>query len=633
MDGTPTGWGPRPEGGQRFPALVWALLHVPLFLAFYAASIAASVASTPAPYRLALWPTFAVQAVFLATLGWAAALPLSRWPGVYRRAAPLAMGVGTAFVALDARVYSDVAFHLNGFFFRVLVQPNALKETGVATGDVALFVGLATAFVALDVVLGGWFLRRFARPRRTWTWALALLLLAAAERTYGATLTFFGGPAIFAASTVLPLQVPVRMHGIVAKITGKREKEHLAPADVRLPAGLAPRDVRFTRDEDVLFVVAESLPAEHLDERTMPNLWRRATEGGAIFTRHHASSSATNYAIFSLMYGLQAQKLEAIVGAGRHPLLFGAMRENGYQLRLLAASCVDWMDLKETVFGGVQQDLRTWCDDSVPWPERDTAMLADATEFVRRADPARPVFVFLFFNWTHFNYHHPPQDTVFTPEWDGTGGVKSTATPGPWIRNRARNSAHYLDRELEAFLRSFEARRGRKPLLVFTGDHGEEFREKGHLAHGSDVTREQVNVPLAVVGPDVPRGRFDVVTSHVDVVPTILSLLGDVHPPSLHSDGVSVFEAPRDRFVLTTVGWEPRYAAVGDDMKVTVYAGLAGASVTDLDDRPLPDGDARLAANAGRILRALRGEDCVSRTPARPAAAAVAPPAQARETP
>jgi hypothetical protein len=81
-----------------------------------------------------------------------------------------------------------------------------------------------------------------------------------------------------------------------------------------------------------------------------------------------------------------------------------------------------------------------------------------------------------------------------------------------------------------------------------------------------------------------------------------------------------VFDAPEDRFVFSTVGWEPRYAATGRGLKVTVYAGLAGAAVTDEDDRPLPDGAARLAENAGRILRALRGEE------GSPAATATATP-------
>jgi membrane-anchored protein YejM (alkaline phosphatase superfamily) len=616
-----------PPAGLRFPALLWALLHVPVALALFWGRIVEAVAATPAPYRLPLWPTFLLQAVFLAAVGFLLALPFSFWPRVYRFAAPAVLGLETAVLALDARIFADVGYHLNGFFFRVLLQPNALKEAGVGASDVLAALAIGAAVVAADVAAGAWFLRRFARPRRVWPWAVALVLLSAGERVYGATLTFFGGPAIFAASTVLPLQVPVRMMDFVRRVTGRRETDPFAHggADIKLPAGLAPTEVAFTRKDDVVFFVAESLPSEHLDERTMPNLWRRVSEDGALFTRHYATACATNYAIFSLMYGLQAQKLEAVVGAGRHPLLWKAMEANGYQLRMLAASCVDWMDLKKTVFAGVEDHLATWCDNSIGWDKRDDAMFDDARAFVEGADPSRPVFLFLFFNGTHFSYYHPPSHTVFTPEWDASGGIRGTTAPGPVIRNRARNAAHYLDARLDDFLRFLEARRGKKPLLLFTGDHGEEFREKGHIGHGSDVTREQVNVPFAIVGGGVPRGRYDAVTSHVDVVPSLFALLGDRHAPSLYADGMPAWLAPRDRFVVTTVGWEPRYAVIGDDIKVTVYAGLAGASVTDLDDRPLPDGDAKLAANAGRIMRALRGEDGgAARTP--PAAAtAVAP--------
>ena len=88
----------------------------------------------------------------------------------------------------------------------------------------------------------------------------------------------------------------------------------------------------------------------------------------------------------------------------------------------------------------------------------------------------------------------------------------------------------------------------------------------------------------------------------------------------LYSDGVSMFEAPADRFVVATVGWEPQYAAVGRDLKVTMYAGIGGAQITDPQDRPLPDGPARMARQAGRIMKALRGEADAPATPARAAA-------------
>jgi membrane-anchored protein YejM (alkaline phosphatase superfamily) len=260
------------------------------------------------------------------------------------------------------------------------------------------------------------------------------------------------------------------------------------------------------------------------------------------------------------------------------------------------------------VFGDVRdEDVRNRCDNK-EWEQRDVKLFADARELVEAADPDAPLFAFVFLFSTHFNYFYPPSSAVHEPAWDGVAGLKATDAPGWLIKNRAKNAAHGVDARLDEFLTWFEARRGRKPLVVVTGDHGEEFRQKGHIGHGSAVVDEQIHVPLVVLGEGVPRGVYEQVVSHVDVVPTLFSLLGDTHPPASYSDGLPLFEAPRDRFVLATVGWEPRYALIGDDLKVTVYAGMAGMAVTDHDDRPLPDGEARVAAHAGRILRTLRGE-------------------------
>jgi len=596
------------RAGYRFPALVWALLHVPLVIALYAGPIADALGAMPPAYRWPVLPVYLPQAALVSLVAWLLALPLSRWPRAYRYAAPALVALVFAVVVVDSRVYEQVRFHLNGFFLTVLVQPQALRVTGVPTAHVALVVAGALLFVALEAWAGARFLRRFASARRSWTWALALLLLAAGERVYASGLTYLGGQSVYAAATTLP-HVHVTMVGTYRKLFGKRVVDQFAGQEsLRLPAAIGAEEIRFTRKPDVLLVVAESLPHDHLNPTTMPRLWRRIDEGGARFTRNYSGSSSTNFSLFSIIYGLQPQKLERVIGAGRRPLLFPAMQANGYQVRALAGSCLEWMQLRDTVFAGIPDDhVRNSCADG-DWGERDDALLADTRAQVERADPSKPLFTFLFFFETHFIYYYGPESGIHKPDWDGTGGFRTTKVPGWMIKNRAMNAAHALDLQLDRFLTWYEAERGRRPLVVFTGDHGEEFRQKGHIGHGSAVTDEQIHVPLAILGDGVPRGTFDVVTSHVDLVPTIFSLLGDETPPRLHADGMSVFQAPEDRFVLATVGWEPRHALVGKDLKVMVYGGMAGAAVTDLDDRPLPDGNARLAESAGRILQAMRGE-------------------------
>src|SRR5512133_414129 len=213
-----------PAAGQRLAALVWALLHAPLFLALFAPGIAAAMRASPAAYRVALWPTFLPQATLLALVAFVLGLPFSLSGRAYRFAAPGAAALVTAGLALDARIYESVGFHLNGFFLRFLLQPNALKEAGVPRSDVAVFLAVAAAFAAVDVALGAWFMdrfRRFAAPRRAWPLALALLLLSVGERVYGTGLTFFGGPSFFAASTVLPLQPPIRWNSLWLRAFGE----------------------------------------------------------------------------------------------------------------------------------------------------------------------------------------------------------------------------------------------------------------------------------------------------------------------------------------------------------------------------------------------------------------------------
>jgi membrane-anchored protein YejM (alkaline phosphatase superfamily) len=327
-----------------------------------------------------------------------------------------------------------------------------------------------------------------------------------------------------------------------------------------------------------------------------------------VFERHYSTAPTTFHGVFSLLFGLEGHKANATLGAGRSPILFPALRANGYQTHLVAASSVDWMGLKDGVFGDVKDELET--DWEGPWSTRDDEMLRRARSWVSRSDRHRPVFLFLFFFGTHFDYFYPPRSAVHAPAWDGQGSFRATSAPTAQIVNRARNAAYEVDWKLEEFLQWYEAERGRRPLVLFTGDHGEEFREHGRIGHGSDVTNEQIHTPMVVVGEGAPRGRFDAPTSHTDLVPTLFNLLGDTNAPERYSDGVPLHAATRDRFVLATVGWEPTYAAIGYDAKVRFAAldSFGRVQITDPGDRPLPDGAARFPHLAPRILQ-MMGKD------------------------
>ena len=63
---------------------------------------------------------------------------------------------------------------------------------------------------------------------------------------------------------------------------------------------------------------------------------------------------------------------------GRRPELFPAFTRNGYASRFLAAASVDWMGLREQVFGDVQQSLETDWPAGLTPDQKDGAMLEEA---------------------------------------------------------------------------------------------------------------------------------------------------------------------------------------------------------------------------------------------------------------
>ncbi len=601
---------PAPSGASlRLPALLWALLHAPVILLLYRGSLGLALGPLTSSYRAGMIAAWIVEACYLALIAFALALPFSARARWYRWAAPATLALFIVALAVDSRLYEALAFHINALIMRVAFQPGALGQIGIPTSEFAAFAVTVAVLVAIDVALGAWFLKRFATPGWRWWYVPLLLLVPIADRLFVATLQFTGGRVLFAAGDVLPLQIPFRMHQFLGRLTGRPAKpgeEVLALAASHSAVFTLPPDsVHFTRTPDVVLVLIESLRAEFLSDSVMPRLWARALTGGR-FTHHYASASSTHYSLFSVVYGENAQKLETVVGAGRSPLLFGTMRAHGYQMRLITASSVDWMGMRQTVFRDVAENL----DTDIPGTGvgRDSAMLARATAWVSHAGP-QPVFLVLFFDGTHFNYGYAPRARKFTPDWDGVGSISTAHVDPLLMKRRAMNSAYEVDWELGDFLDWFARRRGRVPLTFVTGDHGEAFREHGRVGHGASVAEEEIHVPMVLVDDSVPAGPVSGVTSHVDIVPTLFHLLGDRHDPATYSDGAPMTSPPAGRFVVSTAGWIPRFAVIGDSLKAQFFsldAGLGGVTVTGPADQPLANASELLRQNGTAILRALR---------------------------
>jgi arylsulfatase A-like enzyme len=110
-----------------------------------------------------------------------------------------------------------------------------------------------------------------------------------------------------------------------------------------------------------------------------------------------------------------------------------------------------------------------------------------------------------------------------------------------------------------------------RTLVVVTSDHGEEFGEHGQRFHNFQLYGEVLRVPLAMRLPgSIPAGlRVSAPVSLVDVMPTILDLLGLPVPPGLDGSSlVPLLRVPPAPFEGRAVFAEA-WSALGRDVDLT----------------------------------------------------------------
>ncbi len=102
----------------------------------------------------------------------------------------------------------------------------------------------------------------------------------------------------------------------------------------------------------------------------------------------------------------------------------------------------------------------------------------------------------------------------------------------PYADSPYHGEVAYVDAALRPLLERAAADPSRQTLVVITSDHGEGLGDHGELTHGLFAYESTLHVPLIVAQVPQAAGRRTIATrsaapvSHVDLVPTVLDLLG-----------------------------------------------------------------------------------------------------------
>lgn len=387
--------------------------------------------------------------------------------------------------------------------------------------------------------------REPARPLRK-AWAAALLvpvLLIAASGSYDVRLTLGRFAAPWLAYGVLEGATDVdrdgyslvsayrdrqpfdsKRHPLALDVPGNGIDEDGLAGDYRhSPGGEFLPTPSFGPDRrHVVLIALESTRAEMLGKRwngqlVAPNIGAMAA-GGSFSGEAYSHAGYTRPSLKSLLTG-------RIEPARPTPSLFSDFRRGGYRTAVLSTEAEDFGRIAADT--GMREntdlliDARTLRKESINPLMADVTLLLDARvllreldrHFGRRSDWARPTFLYMNVQTSHYPYDFPA-----TPRF----------LPGPpvprskirfahreWTRRTYWNSVAYGDWVVGQVMARLK-RLGvlEDGIVLVVADHGEELFENDYVGHGQRLNDLQTRIPFVFSRADVviprPVGLTDV---------------------------------------------------------------------------------------------------------------------------
>ncbi|MDO8734949.1 MAG: sulfatase, partial [Elusimicrobiota bacterium] len=337
-------------------------------------------------------------------------------------------------------------------------------------------------------------------------------------------------------------------------------------------------------------ILVDSFRFDMLNYDITPNIYEFSKKS-IVFENHYSGGNCTRFGVFSIFYALYGHYWDLMLGERQPPVFMTALSDLGYDFKIMAASKLTFPEFNKTCFVNIPQEKIEDEPRGETKIERDASMTDDFIKYIDEKKYKKPFFAFLFYDCPHGAYESPPEFQKFKPAAETFNYLllnKDNILP---VFNRYKNANHYDDYLVGKIIAQLEKSGSLKDtVIIISADHGEAFFEKGFYGHNHGFCEEQVKVPLVLYIPGYKHKKYAKMTSHLDIVPTMMSLLGCKNPPGDYSQGISLFDNDKREFVVSHT-WD-EMAVIDDNLTVVVPLetyNIAGVKIYDRSYRELLD--------------------------------------------
>lgn len=436
--------------------------------------------------------------------------------------------VGITLLLIDLAVFSRFRLHLNLTIWQILFSPS--NDNPLIREWQKLFIFIPLIFL-LEILFAVWIwkkLRSFIKRRKYARPVVAMLILSflAAHIIHIWADAYFYRP-ITMQRYIVPLSYPMTARHFLARygftsqdeacLSYQKEKYRQA-LPIEYPIG----KIQFKETKvpyNILVITVDELSQDALT--SMPFL-RRFAQYHLNYEHHYSASSQSDLSLFSLFYGIDANYYQSVLSTSTSSALLNTLIKQHYNLGLFSSDGLNTPLYKQALLAdfslthdGAQTNIKTTHN----WLDWFNDINADP-----KASP--------WFSWINYKIN------------DEMTAVNKLPLQA-YMRDR-----HRLDDELERIISRLENSDAFKnTIVIITANHGLWYNKQlSQSDSDADFNRNVLRVPLVIAWPDKVARKITTVTTHVDIMRTLMEEgLHVLTSPTKYSQGANLLALPSQR--------------------------------------------------------------------------------------
>lgn len=458
---------------------------------------------------------------------------------LYRLCAIVISTAAITFLILDTQIFRLYNFHLNPLIWQFLQRPEQVEQIYSINLH---YISIPIIFLLeLAISFFVWRKCRFLHAKAIGK-PIAIFLFATFVITH---LTFIWADAtqyrpITQQKSIYPLSYPMTARSflkkqgwlsedkLLSRINRPRESKE---GELHYPiAPLTYLEGPSVAAKNILLITVDALRADMVNEKNMPFM-HQLSQQGLTYQHHFSGASNRPQGLFSLFYALPNRYWPEITVNYIPPVLISRLAQQNYQFGLFSSIGFLHPEFLQSSFS----ELRSKELQNNNSTNNNSSITRSWKKWLNKQNNSQKWFSFLHYEQVKkLQSHHSASFSIAAQE------EKLSL-----YQEQMLSTDNHIKRVI-ATLRKKQLLEN--TIVIITGTHGASFEKESTI----EAAISNAHVPLVMLWPDTEPQQITRMTSHLDIVPTLMqALLGSQSSADQYSSGQSLFDERPRQYLLS----------------------------------------------------------------------------------